>query len=88
MSPYRTIVEAAQHLKVGRSTMYRLKREIPFRDHGGRIVFHVDDLDTWSASKIKLPKPIALSKFQLARERVRSLKTEVIAHPTPQKGVG
>jgi excisionase family DNA binding protein len=88
MSPYLQVKEAAQYLRIGKSTMYSLKNRIPHRDHAGRVIFHKDDLDAYSASQVRLPKPALLSRFQSARARVRSLKTEVITHPTPQKGVG
>ena len=50
-SPYLTIEEAAERLKLSPHTLnrWRHRGEGPlFRDHGRRIVYHVDDLDRWS----------------------------------------
>lgn len=47
---YMNIAEAADYLRVTRKTLYNwtYTERIPFRKHGGRVVFSKMDLDTWS----------------------------------------
>ncbi|NKB54612.1 MAG: helix-turn-helix domain-containing protein [Rhizobiaceae bacterium] len=50
-TPYLDIDEAADRLKLSRHTLNKWRcegRGPVFRDHGRRIVYHVDDLDRWS----------------------------------------
>ena len=52
-SPYLDIEEAADRLKLSPHTLNKWRHEgrgPVFRDHGRRIVYHVDDLDHWSES--------------------------------------
>lgn len=52
-SPYLDIDEAADRLKLSPHTLNKWRHEgrgPVFRDHGRRIVYHVDDLDHWSES--------------------------------------
>ena len=53
-TPYLTAQEAAAYLRLKRSTIdhYRCSGAGPkYRKHGGRIAYHIDDLDAWSKSK-------------------------------------
>lgn len=53
-SPYLTVLEAADHLRLKPRTLDDMRgRSIgpKFRKHGGRIVYHQDDLDAWSQSR-------------------------------------
>tara|TARA_R110000772_G_scaffold87094_6_gene181829 strand:- start:1344 stop:1634 length:291 start_codon:yes stop_codon:yes gene_type:complete len=50
-SPFLDIEEAAERLKLSPHTLNKWRHEgrgPAFRDHGRRIVYHVDDLDSWS----------------------------------------
>ena len=52
-SPYLTPREAAAFLRLKRRTLanMRHRRTGPhYREHGGRIVYSVDDLKTWSSA--------------------------------------
>ena len=55
---YLTPLEAAAHLRVTKATIYTWvhHRRIPFRKHGGRLVFTTADLDAWSASTLTPPR--------------------------------
>lgn len=88
LSPYLRLKEAAEYLRVSKAHLYRLYNEgkIPGRSHP--VVFHKDDLDAFHASQAKPKEAATLSRFQSARNRVRSLTTEYTANPTQQKGVG
>ena len=49
-TPYLDIEEAAERLKLSPNTLNKwrhLGMGPVFRDHGRRIVYHVDDLDHW-----------------------------------------
>ena len=49
--PYLTVEQAAKRLKVKRDTLdrWRMNGTGPvFRYHGGRVVYHVKELDHWS----------------------------------------
>jgi len=50
-SKYLTNDEAAQYLRIKPSTLRRwtCERKIPFRKHGSKTLFCVEDLDSWSA---------------------------------------
>ena len=53
-SPYLSAAEAAEYLRLTRSTIdhYRCSGAGPkYRKHGGRICYHIEDLDAWSASR-------------------------------------
>jgi excisionase family DNA binding protein len=47
--------EAAEFLRIGRSTLYRLveQRKVPFRRAGGKILFLQDELIAWT----EVPRP-------------------------------
>lgn len=50
-APYLTVTQAANRLMVKPDTLDKwrqLGRGPLFREHGRRIVYHVDDLDAWS----------------------------------------
>ena len=49
--PFLDVVRAAKYLHVGRSTLdrYRQTGVGPiYRKHGGRVVYHIEDLRAWS----------------------------------------
>ncbi len=52
-SPFLTHEEAANYLRLHKNTL-RNKRYLgngpPYRKHGGRVVYHVEDLNKWSGS--------------------------------------
>ena len=50
-SPYYSVVEAAEYLGLTRSTLdhYRWAGGgPPYHKHGGRVLYHIDDLIAWS----------------------------------------
>ncbi len=52
--PFLDVVKAAKYLNVGRSTLdrYRQTGVGPiYRKHGGRVVYHINDLEDWSAQR-------------------------------------
>lgn len=53
-SPYLSAVEAAIYLRISERALenYRMTGEGPaYRKHGGKIVYHIDDLNRWSARR-------------------------------------
>lgn len=53
-SPYLTPAEAAEYLRIEERTLnnMRWRGEGPhWRKHGGKVVYHVDDLDFWSKNR-------------------------------------
>jgi hypothetical protein len=51
-SPYLTTKEAAFHLRLKPHTLIKMRmqgRGPAFRKHGRYILYHIDDLDSWSA---------------------------------------
>ncbi|MBU1948268.1 MAG: helix-turn-helix domain-containing protein [Candidatus Eisenbacteria bacterium] len=58
MTTWLTLEEAAKHLKIGKSTIYRLAREgdLPAHRMGRVWRFDVDELDAWVKS-IDAPEP-------------------------------
>lgn len=96
ISPFMTIEECAAYLRMTKpksiQTLYRWARtgKIPARKHNGKITFHQEDIDEWSASKIITPNAPSLSPFEQARVRVRSLKIEHTVKRLPRvlKGTG
>jgi hypothetical protein len=55
-SPFLTAKQAAHYLGLGTKTLAHLRcsGEGPnFRRHGGRINYHIDDLDAWSAERAR-----------------------------------
>jgi excisionase family DNA binding protein len=53
-SPFLTVDEASEYLGLSRSTLdhYRWAGGGPnYRKHGGRVFYHIDDLDAWSAGR-------------------------------------
>ncbi len=56
-SPFLTVVEAANYLRLGARTLDNLRwigTGPKFRKHGGRIVYHKDDLDAWSKTRLRI----------------------------------
>lgn len=94
VSPFMSVAECGAYLRPGKpinvQTLYRWAKcgKIPARRLNGVLVFHQGDIDSWTASKAASPQPPSRSPFELARMRVRSLKTEhtVKRHPRIQKG--
>jgi hypothetical protein len=61
-SPFLIIDEAAKVLRVNRRTLDNLRWKRtgpPYRRHGGRIVYHRDDLAKWSEQHRGGPPPRA-----------------------------
>lgn len=60
-NPFLTIAEAARLLRVNRRTLDNLRWQNdgpPFRRHGGRIVYHRDELLAWSEQRrARTPSP-------------------------------
>jgi len=83
ISPFMTVEECATYLRLNPQTLYRWSKrgKIPARKLNGKVVFHRGDVDAWSASKVMVaPQSPALTPFETARRRVRSLKTGEIRH--------
>jgi len=62
MTAWLTLEEAAKHLKIGKSTIYRLAREgdLPAHRMGRVWRFDIDELDAWvkkRPSKDNRPRP-------------------------------
>ncbi len=56
-SPFLTVAEAANYLRLGARTLDNLRwigTGPKFRKHGGRIVYHKDDLDAWSRTRLRI----------------------------------
>ncbi len=56
-SPYLTNQEAADYLRLQTRTLDNLRwigTGPKFRKHGGRIVYHIDDLEAWSEKRLRL----------------------------------
>ncbi|NNE40792.1 MAG: helix-turn-helix domain-containing protein [Marinicaulis sp.] len=52
-SPFLITTEAADYLQLKKRTLENMRwrgQGPKFRKHGGRVCYHVDDLDTWSRS--------------------------------------
>lgn len=49
-SPWLTLDEAAERLRVSRSWLYQRLDRVPYHqfDQGGRIILHRDELDEWA----------------------------------------
>ncbi len=50
-SPYLDTIEAAAYLRLKKRTMDNMRwlgTGPKFRKHGGRICYHIDDLEAWS----------------------------------------
>ena len=75
VSPYMDRNECAAYLGVKPGTIYQWvhERKIPARKHGGKLMFHQQEIDEWSASQRKKAPEAAQSKFQSARNRLRAL---------------
>ena len=56
-SPYLTNKEAADYLRLQTRTLDNLRwigTGPKFRKHGGRIVYHIDDLEAWSENRLRI----------------------------------
>lgn len=61
-SPYLLAAEAAEYLRLEERTInnMRWRGEGPnFRKHGGKVIYHRDDLDAWSQARNGHCGPIA-----------------------------
>ena len=57
-SPFLNVKEAAAYLRLRKRTLDNMRWlgiGPRFRKHGGRVVYHSDDLTTWSDSATRLP---------------------------------
>ena len=53
-SPYLKVEEAALYLRISQRSLEHFRSDgngPPYRKHGGAIVYHIDDLDRWSAGR-------------------------------------
>jgi len=53
-SPYLDTIEAAAYLRLKRRTMDNMRwlgTGPKYRKHGGRICYHIDELEAWSQSR-------------------------------------
>lgn len=60
-SPYLTTKEAALYLRLEESTLnaMRWRQEGPaWRKHGGKVVYHIDDLNLWSRARHSNPSEL------------------------------
>lgn len=58
-SPFYTTAEAARYLRLEESTLNAMrwrKEGPPWRKHGGKVLYHKDDLDRWSEERDSRPK--------------------------------
>lgn len=56
-SPYLTNQEAADYLRLQTRTLDNLRwigTGPKFRKHGGRIVYHINDLEAWSEKRLRI----------------------------------
>lgn len=66
-SPYLIPVEAAAYLRLEESTLnaMRWRKEGPcWRKHGGKVVYHIDELDRWSQGRDSDPDTRAGARGQ------------------------
>lgn len=84
-SPFLTVRASAEFLGVSVSQIYALRKEgkLKVRRHGARKGYriHIEDLQAYSEAGTVAETQRFTSKFQDARNRLRSLKTEDTAHP-------
>lgn len=74
IGPWLTVKQAAARLQVSTQTIYRIKGELCAKRIGRAIRFHIDYLDAYGAQGPKESSaPHSISRFQAARDRVRSL---------------
>lgn len=75
VSPYMTIQECAEYIRLTPKTIYKKAhyKEIPSRKHGSRLLFHKDEIDAWSAARARpAERGEKISKFKEARARLRA----------------
>lgn len=72
-----TLHECAEYIRMKESTLYKkvFYGNIPYRKHGGRVVFHRDEIDAWSLNQKKSEshkklERCELSRYQEARQRL------------------
>lgn len=84
LSPIMDVEELAAYLKRPKSYIYKLtsKGAIPTCSNDRQKRFHKEQIDAWLDS-LKKPaeEPVSLSRFQRAKERLRSLKSQHTADP-------
>lgn len=56
---FLTVSEAASFLRIAQQTLYRWRHEsrIPYRKHGGKLVFYKPDLIEWSKAQERKALP-------------------------------
>jgi excisionase family DNA binding protein len=88
-SPYFTLPELAQFIRRSRSYCYKKAKagKIPSVRMDGQWLFDREIIREWVATSGKPKQVSSLTRFQQARERLRSLKTEsTAASPQLLKG--
>ncbi|TRO91257.1 helix-turn-helix domain-containing protein [Glycocaulis profundi] len=58
-SPFLNTDQAAHYIGLTGRTLANMRwrgEGPPFRKHGGRILYHIDDLETWSARSAPRPR--------------------------------
>jgi excisionase family DNA binding protein len=60
MSPWLTISEAAEHLRISESTLRKrvAENDVPHRHLGRRVVLNRDELDRWVDAKPGVRVPV------------------------------
>lgn len=90
MSPFRTLQQSAAWLGLSVSQVRALVRRglLAVHNHGVRkkLVIAQSELERFSESRRIVPEVSGLSRFEAARERVRSLKTQETRPKTERKG--
>lgn len=79
VSPYMTVEECANYIKAAPATVYKWshKKRIPSRKHNGKLMFHREEIDAWSAGKARpVMDAVRPSKFQEVRARLMAKRTE------------
>ncbi len=59
-SPFLSTAEAALYLKVSERTLKEWRwhgRGPCFRRHAGHVLYHIDDLDSWSQASARIAAP-------------------------------
>lgn len=77
-SPFMDVEQCAAYIGAAVQTVYRWHSQgrIPGRKLNGLLRFDRREIDAWSREREESVKNRSPSRFQAARERLRSLKTE------------
>lgn len=85
-SPYLTTKQAARYLGFSARTLEAMRRKgegPPFRYHGNRIRYHIDDLDAWSAARLHRKPPPRTHVDDKQGELPLERDDDDDPHPTP-----